>query len=767
MEIKIPYPENVDHLKHLIESNQWSNSWKLEKLELNSKREHLWLRLGQTIWNKAYPKKKKNSCSRSQPDNPDKDDEYLYSSEEQIAHILMGHPIYCEKEPTVEAQRDFETITQECKKPDELASVGRDLHLIYLEIVQQGNDVNNWELCPPSYPVLIKRPTPRIQINNIHLMHEAKNIRKLFYAALKENPAWLSKHRVASCLLSAALWGGLIEKAALSALYKNLDTPFMTGVSGNWIDLHIYPENPLQSRIRRFWLDPITTLFWLNLPTTPPKHESIEKLIHPLLENLGNSKDISFKNLLEGLAQEVSNELPEVLVHIATGQTRSHPIKADRWGGIQNIILTDRIELPSYEDLDEPLILSKKEIKNLEKEGSENDPLLELITPRGMTELRAAIRSKSIKSMSSKLREFLINKDKHLPIINHLAKWLIKPSGANRISTINWMFGLIGARLVSLLGELDPKLCTLQEIEEVYLSVLDDGKTESHRNGMRYSLLSFSSYLLGVEECKKLAFLRVQEKTEVSSRIITQEEYIESLKQLGRPIPSNNNPEWNTACQIILILLFRLGLRRQELLYLPLHDIHGEEFIEILIRPHEERNIKTVNALRKLQLSGFLSDEEEKIIRKWLQKRRSSELNNPTSDYLFALPNEDISLISQDSIINRIVAVVREVTQDKHFHIHHLRHSFATWAAMSIIGNIVEDDFTSWNHLPLMKSWLQNFPSLFGSLYIREPPQHSRIFLLSTLLGHSTPAISMEHYIHGLDQILGNAIWRFFWKSVV
>jgi len=764
MDTKVPYPEDIEYLEQLIESGHWSKSWALKKLELNNNHNSLWLRLAQNIWKKAYPEKSKKKSSDSQHNESDKDneEEYLYSAEEQIAQILMGLPNPCEKEPTIEDQRFFENAPIDTKEPGESLSVGRDLHLIYLKIIQKGNEYSDWDLCIPSYPVLISRPTPRIQIKNIHLLHEARNVRKCFSETLKENPNLLKKHLTASCLLSAMVWGGLIEEAALTALYNVLHMPITIGPGGIWIDIHIHPDKPMQSRIRRFFLDPITTSFWLTLPSTNIQTDSVENLINSLLDDLLNNEVISLKHLLEGLAQEVSNEIPEVLVHIATGQTQTHPIKENRWHNIQNILIPTTKISKSDETSTKHVIITDDDINNLELKEFENDPLLELILPQGMAGLRSAIRCKNKKLMRCKLRELLINESSHPPIINNLARWLINPPGHNRISTIRWMFGLIGSRLASLFGNQDPESCNLQELEEVYSAVLDDGKSASHRSGMRYSLLNFSSYLAGNEERKKISILRVQERIDVSSRIITQEEYIESLEQLSRPVPSNDNPEWITACQIILILLFRLGLRKQELLYLPLHDIHGNEFIEILIRPHAERNIKTANALRKLQLSGFLSNKEITIINKWLHKRRTQQINEPGSDYLFALPENDISLISADAIVNRIVEVIRDVTQDANFHIHHLRHSFATWAAMSIVGNIVEDDFTSWDHLPSTKSWLVRFPDFFDKLYTRESPQHNRIYLLSTLLGHSSPAISMEHYIHGLDQILGNAIWRFF-----
>ncbi|MCW8966456.1 MAG: hypothetical protein OQK82_07200, partial [Candidatus Pacearchaeota archaeon] len=146
----------------------------------------------------------------------------------------------------------------------------------------------------------------------------------------------------------------------------------------------------------------------------------------------------------------------------------------------------------------------------------------------------------------------------------------------------------------------------------------------------------------------------------------------------------------------------------------------------------------------------------------WLGRRRSNESINKTSSYFFALPENNIKLMSEVAIIDRIVNTIRSITGDNNFHIHHLRHSFATWTAMSLIGTIIEDDFDRWDHLPATKYWLRTFPKRIEMHFSRNAQQRNLLYQLSTLLGHSTPAIGLEHYIHGIDLILGDAVWRYF-----
>jgi len=757
-----PQPNTISDLDLLIKNNQWSPAWDRGLLDLTEKHAELWLRLAEEIWEAALLDISEDEIPEDNLEKQKDGKEHCkYSSDTQIARILIGLESPCKRTPTPIEQDDFGQITcTACTIPGERMSTRRDIRLIYLKIIKCGKENNFWELCLPSYPVLIKRPTPRIQLNNLNYLRQAREVRHTFINRLKENSADIEKDRTSSCLLSAILFGGIVEKEAIEAIVKSINEPLVHSASGLWIDLDLYPNNPVRNRTHRFWPDPITTSLWLTLNNSSESPENILENLQTFLLKILNHQPPSLSMLIKGVAQELSLELPEVLVHIATGQTITHPIKKERLCTIQNIedysISTQKVQISS-------LVNNKLEIHDTRApEKIKDDPLLDLIAPPGMSELREAVRHKNIRKMKNSLNQLINHVSERPPIIDHLAKWLINLPTNPRASTRQWMFGLIGSRLVSLCENDDPSIYDDDEIENIYFNVIADANSASHRRGMRYALSSFHQYLMKGQTLAKPSILKELDNIEVSSRIITHEEYQQSLKLLGNPTPSNNDPLWLEASQIILILLFRLGLRRRELILLPLHDIHGDKHIEILIRPHSERELKTANALRTLLLNGFLEENELEIVRKWLKKRRKDENITNKSPYFFALIHNDIQLISETTIINRIVDILRAVTNDNEIHIHHLRHSFASWYAISLIGYVAEDNFESWKNLPDTKKWLKTFPEIINNLYPNEAPQHNLIYLLSTLLGHSTPAISMEHYIHGLDQILGNAVWRFF-----
>lgn len=500
-------------------------------------------------------------------------------------------------------------------------------------------------------------------------------------------------------------------------------------------------------------------MLWLRNENVTESDRSVDEAVCELLKCLLKREPPSLSKLIKGIAQEIALEIPELLVHVATGETLTHPIKAERWHAIQGIGRPGK-DVPTLENggraesssdpIDQPV--AEEETRN------KDEPLLDLVNPPGMEKLRKAIRANSVRDMVMALELVLQEEATQPPIVNYLAKWLKKPSSRAKASTRRWMFGLIGARLVSLCGGDDPKLFDDEELESLYAQVIDNGKSNSQRNGMRYALASFHRYLCKGDPINRPQPLKEIERSEISARVVTHDEYQRSLEMLGRPGPTDEDPQWLLACQIALILFFRLGLRRRELLWLPLHDVHGEFTIEILVRPFKERTLKTTNALRTLMVNGFLWEMEFGLVQEWLKRRRNEELVNEEDFYFFSLTQSERAIISEARIIERIVDALRAATGDQDIHIHHLRHSFATWSVLSLVGEAIEDDFGRWSHLPETQQWLRSFPATIKQYYLREAPQRDLVSLISTLMGHSTPAITMEYYIHSMDYLLGIAL---------
>lgn len=771
-----PNPETVDALEQVIEQGLWPWVWSRQVLEVSEDESEIWLRLAQEVWLTANFKEEIDAHDADKGETESKNrmssggdggegvagGESGKDPDERIARLLLG----CGDQSadqyrlTPDQQDVFEQATfSAIRQPKDSLATGRNARLIYMRLIEKGREQGLWDLCLPSYPVLISRPIPRNQLDNLGRLFEAREVRMSLLSAIRENPPWLAEHRLGVILLSAMLWDGLLEKSAIEALAQSIDRGLVRGPAGFWLDLLLDPDKPARTRIRRFRPQALTTMLWLQYDGGAGSNKSAEQAVRNLVKHLLMREPSSLSRIIKFIAQEIAVVIPELLVHVATGETPTHPIKAGRWHDIQGIGHPGA-DVPVMDDVGRSggsLVTSQLQVPEVGKH-SEDEPLLGLVNPPGMMKLREAMREHSVRGMVKALERVLIDEASQPPVVNYLARWLKKPRKQVRASTRRWMFGLVGARLVSLCGGDDPKLYDDDELESLYVQVLQDGKSSSHRIGMRYALTSFHCYLSKGDPIKRPALLKELERSDVSARVITHEEYYRVLEMLGKPGPTDDDPQWLMACQIAMILFFRLGMRRRELLWLPLHDIHGEHIIEILVRPFRERTLKTSNAIRTLMLNGFLSESEFILVQTWLMRRRNEEMINPNGIYFFSLTHSDCEIISEARIIKRIVEVLRTVTDDPDIHIHHLRHSFATWSVLSLVGDVVEEDFKSWSYLPETQQWLHSFPTVIKQYFRREAPQSGLVYLVATLMGHSTPAITMEHYIHCMDYLLGSAL---------
>jgi len=200
--------------------------------------------------------------------------------------------------------------------------------------------------------------------------------------------------------------------------------------------------------------------------------------------------------------------------------------------------------------------------------------------------------------------------------------------------------------------------------------------------------------------------------TRVDARIISEEQYQLVMQALGTCGLELRTPRLVTAARLLLILGFRLGLRRNEALKLRLRDLHLPEFsaaecahiqarqshmrrlskdeqarielpVDLLIRPHAQRGLKTQNAVRSLPLRELLEPDELTLLIDWYRERQQEESQNSTSEFLFCIPQLRTQWVSESCLFPALHDCMRAVTGSEFLHYHHLRHSCATWFCSS------------------------------------------------------------------------------------
>jgi len=117
------------------------------------------------------------------------------------------------------------------------------------------------------------------------------------------------------------------------------------------------------------------------------------------------------------------------------------------------------------------------------------------------------------------------------------------------------------------------------------------------------------------------------------------------------------------------------------------------------------------------------------------------------------LPEKAMDAIDEDLLFRKIHRVLKAVTQDETLRFHHLRHSFATWTVMRLMLSDLDHIPELFPHQVKTQKWLEQSKAFRKGLYLNDSMTRKHIYAVSSLLGHSGPDMSLEHYIHCLDLV--------------
>lgn len=235
--------------------------------------------------------------------------------------------------------------------------------------------------------------------------------------------------------------------------------------------------------------------------------------------------------------------------------------------------------------------------------------------------------------------------------------------------------------------------------------------------------------------------------------VISIDEYRASDEWLRKKAFTGVAPALIEAARLVFMLAFRLGMRRMEIMLLRLCDLHCKGPPDILVRPHAGRRLKSLSSKRRLPLAALLDADELERLLKWAGRRTNEEVLQSNSEYLFVLPAKEH--IPIERTVDLIHEAMRVVSGDDDLHLHHLRHSFASWTYLKLRIESHPSLLDAFKHLPLTHQYLRDAHSLRQNLLPGNSiPTRSAAYCVSRLLGHSGPNVSMNHYIHFSDLLV-------------
>ncbi|GGZ72137.1 hypothetical protein GCM10008101_28000 [Lysobacter xinjiangensis] len=353
-----------------------------------------------------------------------------------------------------------------------------------------------------------------------------------------------------------------------------------------------------------------------------------------------------------------------------------------------------------------------------------------------------------------------------------------------RLSTLRYYQSTLGTRL---LGILPRRLEALsgEDLIDLFEEIVDTAPTEQVARRLRNLLRRFHAYC--VKQDHRIApDLKLGVSSggaqPVSAWHLTQPEYRDALRYLGR-VPALDEPD-RLAAQVFLTLAYRFGLRRAEILGLTLADVYGGNAdCDLEIRSNSSRSLKTASARRRLPLS-LLEVDERKALSRLVEPqherirsearnasallgphateaeskaRRTAHIRQQLAHSFLFLKEEDlatpVAAIANHRLPNHVVRAIRYVTGDKQLHLHHLRHAFCTRNVLGVLHEGLPE--AAWRALPAFIQDMKDEADAFhAAVFAHVGRRARRGTIVGIAAGHNSEAVTLRHYVHGLDLML-------------
>lgn len=248
----------------------------------------------------------------------------------------------------------------------------------------------------------------------------------------------------------------------------------------------------------------------------------------------------------------------------------------------------------------------------------------------------------------------------------------------------------------------------------------------------------------------------VADKGAVRANVITVPEFRAAISLLEDP--DLVLEDWlREVCVLVLILCFRLGLRRREPLQARLCDFR-EVGNTLWVRPSMYGSVKSRQSIRKLPLASLLEADELERFHRWF-RRVAERVGEPkvSQHLIFCNPDQPQVVLDPQRVFEKIMKAVRTATNDPTLVPHHLRHSFANWTfiRLQLAGGYFnlptglpafDDCAFSIDRCVQLKSNLYNYAdSAIHDIGRRD------LYCVASLMGHLSPATTVSSYIHLFD----------------
>lgn len=229
---------------------------------------------------------------------------------------------------------------------------------------------------------------------------------------------------------------------------------------------------------------------------------------------------------------------------------------------------------------------------------------------------------------------------------------------------------------------------------------------------------------------------------QVDRHVIDFRVYNQLLKELEIKCATSYRPARQRRMRLLIVLAFRFGMRRTEILFLRAGDVDLQGEGRIHIRPYPGHTLKTGFSKRSLPIAPLLNDQE----RAWLAE--ACDLANCKGGAkALLIPKRQHDTLPRDAI-----DLLRKVGDDRRLKLHHLRHSFGSWMLVKVVCARHPEWAELFKGHPETYQEMSNSSALVGT--VLKPQRAAGDFLvIPRMLGHSSYEVSLTNYVHTLDLV--------------
>lgn len=206
------------------------------------------------------------------------------------------------------------------------------------------------------------------------------------------------------------------------------------------------------------------------------------------------------------------------------------------------------------------------------------------------------------------------------------------------------------------------------------------------------------------------------------------------------------------ALEVMLILAYRLGLRRGELVKIKVSDIENSDQNWVFIRNNQYGDNKSGSALRKLPIRLLLTDDEHAVFKDYFRSRLPHMESKPNA--LFFSDGIDVTDPWDPDLLTRVFGNLLAQLEIENPVFHTLRHSAISNMAVILNGNE--------NLVEQLGIYDQEQAKRITKFLYSENPEanRDRYWVLAGFAGHSTPETTFNTYVHFTDLLLASRLRR-------